>query len=57
MISKSDDSNVVHKTGNETIAGVKTFSDNVNANTSVTIGQHSVMTYNSTTEALEFSFI
>lgn len=49
--------NVVHRTGNETIDGGKTFSDNVNANTSVTIGQHSVMTYNSTTEALEFSFI
>lgn len=57
LASYALDANVVHKTGNETIAGVKTFSDNINANTSVTVGQHAVMSYNSTTEALEFSFV
>lgn len=49
--------NIVHLIGDETVAGIKTFSDNIKANTSITIGQHSVMSYNSTTEALEFSFI
>lgn len=48
--------NVVHRSGNETIAGVKTFSDNMNANGTITVGQHATMQYNSTTEALEFVF-
>ena len=50
------DTNVVHKTGNETIAGEKTFTSNINANTSITVGSHAIMSYNITTEALEFNF-
>jgi len=57
LASYALDANVVHKSGTETINDVKTFTANINANTSVTVGQHAVMSYNSTTEALEFSFI
>lgn len=37
---KADDTNVVHKTGNETIAGVKTFTDNVILEDAPTQGSH-----------------
>lgn len=50
------DNSVVKLTGNQTIAGIKTFSDNINANASVTVGQHAVISYNSSTEAIDFTF-
>lgn len=40
--NKADDSAVVHKTGSETIAGDKTFSDKVVATNSITVGTRKV---------------
>ena len=46
---KATDSNTVHKTGDETIAGVKTFSNNVGIGTSSPIGTLDVTQKNSDT--------
>ena len=48
LSSKANDANVVHKTGDETVGGVKTFTDKI-----VISNANSYIQYNATTGCIE----
>lgn len=53
--AKADDANVVHKTGNETIGGTKTFSSEVQVNSIRAVGDGANITLDSTTGSSGFA--